>query len=56
MEAETRTFELDKTTKNTYRYEEVTDGQPPAFGKIYVQKWLVDGEPAEEVEVTVEEA
>lgn len=51
-----RTFELDKTTKNTYRYAEVTEGEPPAMGKIYVQKWLIDGEPPEEVEVTVEEA
>jgi len=53
---ETRTFEHDKTTKNTYRYEEVTDGEPPAFGKIYLQKWLIGGEaPPERIEVSVSE-
>lgn len=56
MESESRTFKLDKATKNTYRYEEQTDGTPPAFGKIYVQKWLIDGQPPEEIEVEVSEA
>jgi hypothetical protein len=54
MKSETRTFELEKVTKNTFRYEEATDGVPPAFGKIYVQKWLIDDEPPDELSVTVE--
>jgi len=55
MVSETRRFEYDKSTKNTYRYQEVTDDEPPAIGKIYVQKWIVDGQPPEEIEVTIEE-
>lgn len=51
MEPETRTFEYDDETKNTYRYEEEMNGEPPAFGKIYVQKWLVGEEPPERMEV-----
>lgn len=34
-----RVFEIEKETKNTIRYQEVAEGQPPVIGTIYVQKW-----------------
>ncbi len=34
-------FELEKETKNTVRYAEVTDGKPPIVRTIYVQKWTL---------------
>ncbi len=36
-----RNFEVDKETKNTIRYSEVTTGQPPALGTLYIQKWAL---------------
>lgn len=48
-----RVFELEKETKNTIRYAEVAEGQPPVIGTIYVQKWALKGTP-EKVKVTLE--
>jgi len=31
-------FKMEKETKNTIRYQELTEGQPPFVGTIYVQK------------------
>jgi len=45
MEAKVIEFKFEKETKNTVRYEEVTEGQPPAVGTLYVQKWAL-GTPA----------
>lgn len=49
-------FKLEKATKNTYRYAEVSQpGKPPAIGTLYVQKWAL-GEPAPsqiQVEITI---
>jgi len=34
-------FEREKETKNTVRYQEVTDqGKPPIIGTLYLQKWF----------------
>jgi len=42
MQPITRTFKVEKETKNTIRYtEQPPDGQPPAVGTLYVQKWAV---------------
>jgi len=45
METQTLTFTVERETKNTIRYQEKTNGKPPAIGTLYVQKWLL-GEPA----------
>ena len=48
-----RVFEVEKETKNTVRYAEVSEGQPPVIGTIYVQKWALTGIP-KKVKVTLE--
>lgn len=48
-----RAFEVEKETKNTVRYTEVAEGQPPVIGTIYVQKWALKGIP-KKVKVTLE--
>lgn len=48
-----RFFELEKETKNTIRYAEVAEGQPPVIGTVYVQKWALQGTP-KRVKVTLE--
>jgi hypothetical protein len=40
-----RTFDMEKETKNTIRYSEVAEGQPPIIGTIYIQKWAMKGVP-----------
>ena len=50
-----RVFEIEKETKNTVRYAEVAEGQPPVIGTIYVQKWAMTGIP-KRVNVTLEVA
>ena len=40
-----RNFEVEKETKNTIRYTEVAEGQPPVIGTIYVQKWALKETP-----------
>ena len=40
-----RDFEYEKDTKNTIRYTEVAEGQPPIIGTLYVQKWALKGSP-----------
>jgi len=55
MEKTELTFEREKETKNTIRYQERPDpGNPPVVGTLYVQKWAV-GE-AQALKVTIEEA
>jgi len=40
MEALAIAFELQKETKNTFKYEERPPaGQPPRIGALYIQKW-----------------
>jgi len=53
MEAQTLTFSLDRETKNTVRYSELTDGNPPTVGTIYVQKWAIGDNPPKVLTVTV---
>jgi len=45
-------FELEKSTKNTYRYKEL--GKIPMIGSLYIQKYTTDDEPPEHLKVTVE--
>ena len=53
MEAQTLTFSLERETKNTVRYSELTDGNPPTVGTIYVQKWAIGDSPPKVLTVTV---
>jgi hypothetical protein len=48
-----RTFEVEKETKNTIRYTEIAEGQPPVIGTIYVQKWALKETP-KKLKVTLE--
>ena len=47
------TFTLERETKNTIRYSEEADADPPAIGTLYVQKWLLGDEPPEKLTVTI---
>ena len=49
-------FRLERETKNTYRYEEETDGMPPAIRTLYIQKWAVGQNPPQRIKVTVSPA
>ena len=55
MEPQTLTFTLEKETKNTIRYQEETNGKPPAVGTLYLQKWLLGNEPPKTLSVTIQE-
>lgn len=48
-------FEIEKETKNTIRYEEVTDGKPPVIRTLYIQKWALGKNPPKRIKVTIEE-
>ena len=48
----TLTFEYEKETKNSVRYQEVPEpGTAPVMGTLYVQKWFAGG--AKHLEVTI---
>jgi hypothetical protein len=53
MEKQTLTFSFERATKNTIRYREDTDGNPPAIGTLYVQKWLLGQEPPKSLIITL---
>ena len=55
MEPQTLTFTLEKETKNTIRYQEETNGKPPAVGTLYLQKWLLGKEPPKTLTVTIQD-
>ena len=47
------TFEYEKETKNSVRYQEVpAAGKAPIVGSLYVQKWFAGG--AKSLQVTIE--
>jgi len=55
MEKIVAEFEIEKETKNTVRYSEITDGKPPVIRTIYIQKWVLGKNPPRKIKVTVEE-
>lgn len=55
MEAQTLTFTVERETKNTVRYQEQTDGTPPAIGTLYVQKWALGQDTPQKITVVIEE-
>ncbi|MGB0783554.1 MAG: hypothetical protein ACPGRG_10315 [Marinomonas sp.] len=49
----TLTFEYEKETKNSVRYQEVPEaGKAPIMGTLYVQKWYAGN--TKTLEVTIE--
>jgi hypothetical protein len=56
MEKQTLTFTLERETKNTIRYAADADGNPPAIGTLYAQKWLLGKEPPQRLSITLGEA
>lgn len=49
------TFELWKSTENTYRYKETPEkGQAPIIGSLYIQKWALNEEPPNTLKLTIE--
>ncbi len=56
MEQQKITFSLERETKNTIRYQEESNGNHPAIGTLYLQKWLLGETPPVKLQVTVSEA
>ena len=47
-------FKKDRETKNTVRFDEVTEpGKPPVIGTLYVQKWFAGDR--EEITIIIED-
>ena len=38
-------FELEKETKNCYRFKEIIGDQAAVIGTLYVQKWVFNEKP-----------
>lgn len=51
------TFEVERDTKNTVRYQEIDGDQPPIMGTAYVQKWalkkLGGGSAPQRIKITI---
>ena len=48
-------MELEKDTKNTYRYKEVpAPNEPPRVKHLYVQKWALPLPPPTGITVTID--
>jgi len=56
MDQQKITFTMERETKNTIRYQEDSNGNPPAIGTLYLQKWLLGDRPPKKLTVTVVEA
>ncbi|WP_293266461.1 hypothetical protein [Neptunomonas sp.] len=53
MSKVTVTFEYEKETKNSVRYQEVPEeGKAPIMGTLYVQKWYAGS--TKSLEITIE--
>ena len=53
MSKVTVTFEYEKETKNSVRYQEVPEeGKAPIMGSLYVQKWFAG--KTKSLEITIE--
>ena len=53
MEPQVLTFKVERETKNTVRYQEQTEGKPPAIGTLYLQKWALGEHTPETIAVTI---
>ena len=41
----TLSFELERDTRNTDRFQEVAKGAPALIGTLYIQKWAFEEAP-----------
>ena len=49
------TFEQEKETKNTVRFQEVVaDGSQPVIGPLYIQKHALGANPPETISLEIE--
>ena len=55
MDQQIISFTMERETKNTIRYQEETNGNPPAIGTLYLQKWLLGETPPVKLQVSVSE-
>lgn len=55
MEPQVLTFKVERETKNTVRYQEQTEGKPPAIGTLYLQKWALGENPPDTIAVTIQD-
>ena len=55
MEKEILTFEYERETKNTIRFKELTQFDPPMVGTLYIQKSALGDKPPKKLTVTVED-
>jgi len=46
-------FCYEKETKNTIRFQEKTEGQPPVIGTLYIQKWFLGTPVPQQITVTI---
>jgi len=46
-------FNYEKETKNTIRYTESVEGQPPVIGTLYIQKWFLGTPVPQQITVTI---
>ncbi len=56
MDQQIISFTMERETKNTIRYKEEANGNPPAIGTLYLQKWLLGETPPVKLQVMVSEA
>ena len=49
----TLVFSYEKETKNTVRFREATEGQPPIIGTLYIQKWFLGTPVPQQITVTI---
>jgi len=49
----TLVFCYEKETKNTIRFQEKTEGQPPIIGTLYIQKWFLGSPAPQQITVTI---
>tara|TARA_R110002051_G_C8437143_1_gene454425 strand:+ start:308 stop:475 length:168 start_codon:yes stop_codon:yes gene_type:complete len=55
MESKTLTFEQEKETKNTVRFQEVVkDGEKAVIGPLYIQKHAMGSESPKTVTLTIQ--
>jgi len=54
MDKITIQMNLEKTTKNTYRFAEENKGKPPIIGTLYIQKWALGDSAPSSVTVIIE--
>lgn len=53
MKTQVVTLELEKPTKNTFRYQ-ADNSQPAAVPTLFIQKWATGDPPPQRITLTIE--